>query len=241
MSEESMFEPPHDGVPEQVFVLVYGFEVESGPVGAVNVGKLNFFQFSIFKIEFFKLYQGRYKVGFRFKQPLSRRLKKLLQMELSNYEHLADDQKKAIDIARHVADQVRRDEGDGDKDFAEIARTVIAAHTTVQPPSSQEKSSSPPPDKPKKKSSQRKSCSREVHERKLKDCVIDFVNQSTQGITVKLGELTKAHNLRPEVFRTGTKGYKLMRAALKAVAKDRKGDKDAAQDFVIKLLEKTQK
>jgi len=126
--------------------------------------------------------------------------------------------------------------------IVKIVRIVIAAHKTIPPLSPPNNPSSFSPQKPKKKEGNtRKSCTRKDHERKLKDCVIDFVNQSTQGVTVKLGELTKAHNLRPEVFRKGTKGHELMQAALKVVAKDRKGDKNAIQEFVIKLLEKLPK
>jgi hypothetical protein len=98
-----------------------------------------------------------------------------------------------------------------------------------------------------KKGVARKSCTREKYEKKLRDCIIDYVNRSTQGETVLLKDLVKVHGLRPEVFRKKdkndnlTKGYKLMQAAKKVVAKDRKGNKDAVQDFLIKLLEKLPK
>ena len=143
------------------------------------------------------------------------------------------------------------------KDAQETAEEVQAAHKTeavsqitgqnaqVQP--NQIAPTSKPPKQNSSKLNKRKSCSRETHEKKLRDCIIDFVNRSTLGEKVKLGELADAYGLRPEVFRKHTKdgklskGYKLMQAAQKVVMRDRKGHKDETQDFILKLLEKRSK
>jgi hypothetical protein len=97
------------------------------------------------------------------------------------------------------------------------------------------------------KKSTRKSSTREKHKENVITSVIDFVTRTTQGETVLLKDLTKDHNLSPGAYRKKDKNgnireaYKLMREARKVVIRDRKGNKEQTQDFLLQLLKKLPK
>ena len=112
MSEESTSKSTFGGTPQRVFFLVYGLEgAESGPVGAVDVGKMDSFQLHDFRKECLKLCNGQYRVGFHSDELLTGSDE--FYVPLRNYDRLEADQKKAIDNARYLAKQVRRENDSG--------------------------------------------------------------------------------------------------------------------------------
>ena len=74
--------------------------------GAVYVGKLTKGQCAILQEEFYKLYKGKYVVGFGSDEtyPPENLTSKVL---LDNYAFLVDDQKRVLDIASHLAKSIR--------------------------------------------------------------------------------------------------------------------------------------
>lgn len=97
-----------DGRSERFIISVGGLERESDIMGAIRIGELTCLQYTIFRQEFSKAYQGQYCIRFHCEQPLSDRDKLSLHVALSNRKFLADDQKKALDIAHNIADLVRK-------------------------------------------------------------------------------------------------------------------------------------
>ncbi len=82
--------------------------------GAVYIGELTKKQLVIFEEEFKKLYKGQYVVGFGWEdtyppENLSSRIR------LNHYAVLSDDQKRVLDIAAHLANSIRNEDGCGNK------------------------------------------------------------------------------------------------------------------------------
>ena len=85
--------------------------------GQVYIGELTKKQSVILQTEFGKLYKGQYVVGFEWDEtyPPENLTSRVL---LNNYALLTDDQKKVLDIALHLANSIRKEDGCGSKNIA---------------------------------------------------------------------------------------------------------------------------
>jgi len=128
-SEDSGWEPDDE----------YDYE----DAGAVYIGELTKKQYSIFQKEFRKLYKGQYGVGFWWEEsyPPENLTSKVL---LKNYELLTDNQKRALDIALHLANSIREADGCESRN--------VTTHCPKQRAKKTEKPIDKPPQKRKRES-----------------------------------------------------------------------------------------
>ena len=126
-SETQMF---FEGTSERFYVtiseLVEGDNLEDGCecLGAVDIGELTRLQYAIFRQGFSKIYRGQSVVGFQSHRTpsnvddtQSRADAMSLAVVLDNYDFLTDDQRKALDTALRIANQVRTADGCGHKNI----------------------------------------------------------------------------------------------------------------------------
>ena len=105
--------------------------------GAVYVGELTNKQYALFGKELGKLYKGQYVVGYWCEESYPPE-KPAVKVLLNNYDFLTDDQKRALDIAVHIANNVRNAYGCGNRNIA--LRNKSARQQTTKPEKPKDKS-----------------------------------------------------------------------------------------------------